>query len=371
MWSSRVYHRQLLPIVVVTLLLLGPGSASGLHAQIASQGQVIAQGTASLPAEELIWWVERKSAPTETGGDSPYRPLGFILGDTGTTTIVSGGSPGRQLVWLDPGEALFLPKDQFQERFTTTPPAFFYTIDLIPATAQHPPAQPIGTPIVPALGINELTLVRDTLWPGGASYLPASSNPVLILATEGAVNVSSEGAAPFRLNAGQASTVTGTTTVTSASLDASTYVAALITPRDEQVPTTGAVDLGFGVSACPPGVTAQPDMSDLGCAFVDPLASGVDLQISGPALETPLTLANSLPADAGARVWTAVPFGDYTLQATLPPGASGYAIRATTRGVTVTPLPGGDGYALRLDGSIVDPRSDYWRGNFHVYLLYP
>ena len=70
----------------------------------------------------------------------------------------------------------------------------------------------------------------------------------------------------------------------------------------------GTAVLGLWVWACPPGVVAAPDMTNAGCTIVDPLASGLGLSITGPALADPLSMADTVPADAGARAWEGVPY---------------------------------------------------------------
>ena len=123
------------------------------------------------------------------------------------------------------------------------------------------------------------------------------------------------------------------------------------------------------VWACPPGVVAAPDMTNAGCAIVDPLASGLGLSITGPALASPLSMADTVPADAGARAWEGVPYGDYTLTATLPAGYDGYAVRSQRSDFPVRLLSGGTGYAFTISANLFDPSEDYHRVNIDVYLL--
>jgi hypothetical protein len=358
-------------VLVLGLAFATIPSLTGAQSPATGHAEVIAQGTAWLPAAPATWWVGWHTEPPPVSGASPYRNLGFVLGESGTTTIVTDGALGRQLVWLDPGEALFVQADTFQERFSTGATASYFSLDLLPATAPDPLAQPIGGSIVPNGEIHELSLLRDVLVPGETGTIPSSPYSVLMVVTAGAVAVSPPTGDPFLLGAGEGATVDANAVVAGASDEPAAYVAAVLTTRPEQAPRAGAADLGLWVSHCPPGVTAQPVMTNRGCVIGDPLASGLDVRITGPTLATPLTLANSGPGDAGARVWADVPFGTYTLTATLPPDAVGYALRPTVESLVINRLPDGTGYTFTIDGTLFDPRSDYQRVNLDVYLLYP
>ena len=371
--ESRPRHRNALAALLLMLgLAFGAMPApTGAQSPATGHAQVIAQGTASLPGEPVTWWVGWHVEPPPVTGASPYRNLGFVLGESGTTTVVTDGALGRQLVWLDPGEALFVQADSFQERFASGAPASYFSLDLLPAGASDPLAQPIGSAIAPSGDIHEMSLLRDVLVSGETELLPGSPYPLLVLATAGEVAVSPPTGTPFLLGAGEAATIDATSVVAGTSGEPAAYVAAVLTTRPEQAPRAGVTDLGLWISRCPPGVTAQPVMTNLGCAIGDPLSSGLEIRITSPSLATPLTFANSGPGDAGARVWADVPFGTYTLTATLPPDAVGYALRPTVEGLVINRLPDGTGYTFTIDGSLFDPRSDYQRVNLDVYLLYP
>lgn len=360
-------------LFLLSVAVSGPLAGAAAQAPVAGQAQVIAQGTAWLPADPVAWWVTQQAAPAALP-QSPFRHLGFVLGDQGTTTIITEGVPGDQLVWLDPGEALFVPRDIHQDRSSTGFPAAYYAIELLPATVvPDPPAFQGSASFLPIPDLYELSLLRDVLIPGATSALPASPYPTLILATSGAVVVTPEQGQGVILEAGQAASVEGNVgvAISAAGSEVGSYVAAVIASRNEQAPSSGVADLGIWVWTCPPGVTARPDMSEAGCAITDPLASGLEVNITGSSLATPLTLANSGFGDAGARVWPTVPFGTYTLTATLPPGAAGYAVRPGTDQFAVELRPDGTGYTFTIDGGLFDLRSDYWRVNLDVYLLYP
>ncbi|MDQ3696348.1 MAG: hypothetical protein M3464_22430 [Chloroflexota bacterium] len=378
MRESRRDHGRWFPAVravalILTLMVGIGGPLSGAAAQSPDDGQarVIAQGSAWLPAEPATWWISLQAAPA---GPIPasFHPLGFVLGDSGTTTIVTEGVLDDQLVWLDPGEALFVPRDTRQDRLSTSFAATFYTLDLLPISATPgPPRTPVGAPFTPSPTLHELSLRRGVLGPGGINRVPGGAYPVLILATSGTIAVSSDSGGEFTLVAGEATTLDTAATITPLGPGPAAYVAAVVTTRTEQAPVTGVADLGLWVHHCPPGVIARPSMANAGCVIGDPLGSGVAVNIAGPALATPLTLATSAFGDAGARVWSAVPFGPYTLTATLPPGAIGYAVRPGNAGLAINLRPDGTGYTFTIDGSLFDLRDGYWRVNLDLYLLYP
>ncbi|MBA2520612.1 MAG: hypothetical protein H0V24_13170 [Chloroflexia bacterium] len=362
---------------VMTLILTLTVGIGGLLTSAAAQSpgdgqaQVIAQGSAWLPAEPVVWWIALQATPP-TSPPSTFRQLGFVLGDSGATTIITEGVLGDQLVWLDPGEAIFVPLDTRQDRLSSSFAATFYTLDLLPISATPgPPLTPVGAPFTPAPNLHELSLRRGVLGPGGISRVPGGAYPALLLATSGTIAVSPEFGAGFTLAAGEATTIETAATITPLGPGPAAYVAAVVTTRAEQAPVYGVVDLGLWVHHCPPGVTARPSMANAGCVIGDPLGSGVTVNVAGPALATPLTLANSAFGDAGARVWPAVPFGPYTLTAVLPPGAIGYAVRPGNAGLEVNLRPDGTGYTFTIDGSLFDPRGGYWRVNLDLYLLYP
>ena len=147
------------------------------------------------------------------------------------------------------------------------------------------------------------------------------------------------------------------------------YELAVYAFRDA-LPATGApATLGIFVWQCAPGVVARPDMTGADCVRVDPLASGFDVAIAGGGLAAPLTLAGTAPADAAGRLWQNVPLGDYTITATLPPGADGYALRSARADFPIRLLPDGTGYTFALTDALFDPASDLRRVNIEAYLL--
>ena len=375
-WQTS--SRRWLPVSALLAMLLtvvAPtvSAPTGAAQTATGHAQVIAQGTARLPAAPVSWWLGWEEAPASTGILST-RNLGFVVGDGGTTAVVSDGALGPQLVWLDPGEALFVEDGAGQERFAASQAASYYWLDLLPVTAADPLAQPIGATFQPEAGVQELSLVRDTLTPGESGFIEASANPVLILATSGVLAIAPVNDEPFLLEAGQSTTIDAAAEIVGAGEAPATYVAAIITTRGEAPPAPEPVvnvaDLGLWVLRCPPGVVAQPDMTNRGCVIVDPLTSGLEVQITGPALSGALTLGNSGFGDAGARLWANVPFGTYTLTASIPSGAVGYAVRPVNENLAVNLLPDGTGYTFTIDSPMFEPGT-YQRVNLDVYLLSP
>ena len=82
----------------------------------------------------------------------------------------------------------------------------------------------------------------------------------------------------------------------------------------------------------------------------------------------PLTLADSRAGDVDARLWEGVPAGTYRLEAVLPPGVVGYAVRAGGREAFVRPAADGTGYDVVVDAGLF--RAGEYRGvGLDVYLL--
>lgn len=379
MTTHRPHRRRWLrsgAFLAVLLSLVVPlvPTAVGAAQTATGHGQVIAQGTAQLPAAPVGWWLGWASEPPALTGASTTRNLGFVLGDGGTTAVVSDGALGLELVWLDPGEALFVAAGTEQARSPASQTTSYYWLDLLPATAADSLAQPIGATFQPESGIQELSLVRDTLAPGESGFIDPSAHPVLVLATAGAIAVAPANDEPFLLEAGQSTTINAAAEIVGAGDAPAAYVAAIIATRSESAPAPAPVasiaDLGLWVLTCPPGVVANPEMTNRGCVIVDSLASGLDVEITGPALSGALTLGNSGFGDAGARLWADVPFGTYTLTASIPPDAVGYAVRPITEGFAINLLPDGTGYTFTIDSTLFEP-GEYQRVNLDVYLLYP
>ena len=135
-------------------------------------------------------------------------------------------------------------------------------------------------------------------------------------------------------------------------------------------PPSGAlVTLGLFLSACPPGVVAAPDMTRSGCTPIDPIAAGFGVRLTGSALSGALTLNDTVPGDAGARVWEGLPLGAYTIAVTLPPGYDGYALRSYRSGFPVTLLADRTGYTFTLSDNLFDPSDNLRRVNIEAYLL--
>lgn len=131
--------------------------------------------------------------------------------------------------------------------------------------------------------------------------------------------------------------------------------------------TPGPASLGLFLHACPPGVAA-PDLRPAGCTPIDPLAVGFDVRLDADELPRPLTLADAVPADAGGYRWAGLPYANYIVSVTLPPGYDGYALRSYRPDFPVTLLPDRTGYAFTLRDGLFAPGA-LRRVNIDAYLL--
>jgi len=132
--------------------------------------------------------------------------------------------------------------------------------------------------------------------------------------------------------------------------------------------TPGPATLGLFLQTCPPGVVAAPDLRQAGCLPIDPFAVGFDVRLDADELPRPLTLADALATDAGGYLWEGLPYANYTLSVTLPPGYDGYALRSYRTDFSVTPLDDRTGYVFALDDALFAP-GDLRRVNIDAYLL--
>lgn len=112
---------------------------------------------------------------------------------------------------------------------------------------------------------------------------------------------------------------------------------------------SGAARLDARFWQCPAGVSAAPDMRDLGCAPLAGPPAGFSLEIAGSGTPHPLRLEQATGGANGSLGWSDVPSGEYRLTAQLPARTPGYAVRSTDPALRVMLLSDHTGYALILD----------------------
>ncbi len=293
----------------------GPSPATG-HAE------VIAHGVAQMPSDEIAWRVVRDNAELQNDAEPHERAVGFTLADEGAILVndISAGTQAR----LAAGEAVFVPEGAQQQRSSLSADTVPYIrIAIVPeAQAEETDDDTLifGSDSFPAadteLG-HDIDLIRDVLEPGESTSVAAGETPALVLATEGSITLSSAADDGAQLDAGAATTATGTLTIENASSDAATFVAAVIGPA---VPPLqgGPGDLTLAVWACPEDVSGD----DLGTAVsagdsgvlsaCEAVSGGFASTVTTPD-DDELLLEDADSPEAGAYQWKNLELGNYQL----------------------------------------------------------
>ncbi len=155
---------------------------------------VLAAGGGARPdaSSELVWLVQRGAASGEQRTDLAAFPLGFVLADRGTLVIFD--AEGTRTTDLGPGRATLLPTGERGSFGSANGDLVLYVqISLVPV-ATVPDALPRGMlasePFLAAGGTTlGLELMRGILNPTRATDLPSGAMPLLVLATESAIEL--------------------------------------------------------------------------------------------------------------------------------------------------------------------------------------
>jgi len=295
-----------LATLLVTLLALGTaiGTAAAVRqldndAPSPAQGsaQVIAQGVAELPAGDVAWRVTRASAPDAAA--SPVQDaVGFVLADEDALQLYDPDS-GDQ-VRLAAGEATFVTAGSRQSQFALGDgPVAFTRIELVEAAnaddADGAELLFTSESFAAPDGDRDLDLVRDVLAEDEEATLTLGSAdvPVLLLVTEGAVEIlpaSDTAAQSNPLTAGQATGVAGEVIIR-AGADGATFVAAVIGPELPAIPTQDAPTTPVTPAADDASITVEAfvcpvpyEGQDFGNDCREPIAD-IDFRVVIPATE--------------------------------------------------------------------------------------
>ncbi len=293
----------------------GPSPATG-HAE------VIAHGVAAMPSENIAWRVIRDIAEPLSDAEPRERAVGFTLADDGAILVndVSAGTQSR----LAAGEAAFVAEGAQQQRASLGAEAVPYIrIALVPeAQAEETDDDTLifGSDSFAApdteLG-HDIDLVRDVLEPGESTTVAAGETPALVLATSGAITVSTAANDDAQLDEGSALAASGNVTIENTGTGGATFVAAVIGPAVP--PLEGGVgELTLAVRACPEDVSAD----DLGTAIeaddasvlsaCEAVAGGFEATITGPD-DDELALEDAESSEEGVYQWVDLELGDYQL----------------------------------------------------------
>src|SRR4051794_26629424 len=195
----RLRSRSLFGALLVLIVLLAGSSGALALLQTSVTGrspaqghaQVIADGVAGMPADQIAWRVVVDNAENLTTAQPLSRPLGFALADQDAIVIndITLGTQNR----LAPGEAGFTPDNQSQQRASLSDSSVpYYGISLVPAANanQSSDAKLVfgGDGFAAPSGNRDIDLVRDVIIKDDQSKIADSGFPVLILATKGSIS---------------------------------------------------------------------------------------------------------------------------------------------------------------------------------------
>ncbi len=387
--AKRFSRRQWWLVVVLFLLLplgaarawqLGPPGGS----PATGSAQVVTQGVAKLSGEQVVWRLVERQAPPRGVARAARRNLGFVLASDEPILLTNQTSAGLEdVARLAPGEAYLVKDGTRQARASLTGrPVSYFALELVPADQ----ATNIGAgrllfvtdPFAAPPGERDLDLVRNVLQVGEEATLPDTGAPVVVLATDGAIEIVPGGGRARTLQAGESARFDPGELAIKAvepSADASrtakrmplaqgvsgaAYVVAVIGPEIPPPPTPTPVptstpvptatpqpsppggQLAITVWNCPEGMTVETLVGD----FCDLAQGGFDVVLTLPD-GSQLTLADAT-TDGLRYTWTGLPLGTYLLvESPLPPGYETYFIpgSAAVGGSPDT------GYSITLDAS--------------------
>lgn len=376
------------PLGVAAARQLGPTAGS----PATGRAQVVTQGIATLPSEEVVWRVVERTAPPRAEARPLRTVLGFVLASDEPILLTNQTDAGPEdVARLAPGEAYLVKAGVRQTRASLLDrPVTYLAIELVPADR----ADRVGSarllftssPFTPPPGQRDLDLVRNVIPVGEQAFVPDTGEATVVLATDGAIEILPAGGRARTLEAGESAIVEPgelvieavapsgraaklpiaalTSSLTQQSAAVAAYVVAVIGPEipPPPTPTTTAPvptaapptptstpepvgSIAVTVWDCPPGMSVQnlvPEQCRLSAGGFDVILFAADGS------------ARSL-ADAAlvgtAYVWSDLPFGQYALLVSpLPPGYDSYFIpgSAAVGGAPET------GYTVTIDAVAPD-----------------
>jgi hypothetical protein len=339
-WADR--RLTLSVALIVGLIALGSSALTTLAAQTTAgapiaQGhaEVIAQGVESLPQNPVNWRITslRPSAngsPTVSDGHT-----GFVLADKGTI-LVTDQSGARTM--LAPGEAVLTRggAPQTVASLGKGQRASAYVFDLVdegtPYLGKQSDLVAVGNPFTEVADM-DVSLVRDVLQPGEATELEGTDAPFTVLVTSGTIRVAATEQAV--LHSGMVGSFSGDMSLQATGSRPATVVVAVVSGGPDTVqapapaqptaaPTTAPAptptvpapaeqkgSITVLIYGCPPGVELANFNDPSQCTSA---ADAVNLQLSGRALDAPLTAADANTVDGG-YVWQNIPVSSYQIDA--------------------------------------------------------
>src|SRR5215212_5110776 len=298
-------------IAIATLALLLPGLSTLAQVPLETDepspatrhAQVIAQGLAPLPADEIAWRFTVDRALPSTRADAEERPAGFILAGKGVVALVD--QSGTRLARIAPGEAVWTEPGEARAVIGIDRKApSYYDIALVPATevAEGDPVVLGSAPFVVPTGVTfDVDLIRDVLNRAEESVVSTGPSPALLLVTSGTAFVESSSGL-VEMTTGDAAQVAGDVVITGASRAPAAFVVARIGPvvpapaaaaATPSVATPVAPERSASVkisaSLCPIGSAGRNDPVD--CAAP---AIGVEFNLISDVVETATAQTNEV-----------------------------------------------------------------------------
>ena len=333
-------------IMIATVALLLPGLAALAQVPLETEdtspatrhAQVIAQGVASLPADEIAWRLTIDRALPPTRADAEERPAGFILADKGVIALVD--QDGSRLARIAPGEAVWTEPGVARAVIGLERKApDYYDIALVPATELTEGGLVVigGAPFVAPTGDTfDVDLIRDVLNRAEESVVSTGPSPALLLVTSGTAFVESSSGL-VEMSTGDAAQVIGDVVITGAGRAPAAFVVARIGSEvpapaaAEATPTVGTLasmatpvtteqsaSVTISASLCLIGYAGRNDTVD--CAAP---AIGVGFNLTSDDVATATAQAN----DDGDVSFSGIEPGPYTLSAERPADFANSRIR--------------------------------------------
>lgn len=354
-------------MVVVLAVLAGPvGVMARLQTTVdgpspaQDHAEVIAQGVAGMPAEQIAWRVVVDEAEPLDVAEPQERALGFALADA-DAIVVNDLSDGTQ-TRLAAGEASFVADGVLQQRASLgEQTASYYRLALVPVESANDEGgdQLVfgGDGFAAPDGNRDIDLVRDVLQQDEKTSLDDAGYPVLILVTAGELEVDAGGGEPQTMTTGDAAEFSGDLDLTGTDAGETAFVAAVIGP-EVPVPPRFFGTIALGVYACEVGVAPDDlenpgDPASTGCA---PVTESFDVALL-TATDDQIPLANARNPEDGLYVWEGLAFGDYGI------GKPSEVPAGTTDQV----LYDADGNALETGELTIDRQTPDVRVNLYLF----
>ena len=242
---TRRLHRQLWAAVLTFALLLSTVLTSWAHLSgvaraqdeaasgATTQGQVIAQGIARLPKDDVAWTVRSVEVPGGEGTPVTSFPIGFAVADGATIAVLD--EKGEVLNLLEDGEAAFLLNGKAGALASWQgDTARLYEVALVSgqeASAGKTPGTVAGNPFAAPKGdAFDVEIARTVLARDDQTTIPASRSgtPVLYLQTAGTTQLQEPGGQTVELAAGQFALLLGDVMVRGTSDQPTAFVVAAI-----------------------------------------------------------------------------------------------------------------------------------------------